>query len=164
MTLCVRLYTCLFYFYILTKWPVEKNPTRPSMIISVCNFMCAGWTQPSSACHTTCSSHHRTLCNSFNSILPQSPAWQRLWYILISLVFNSWFCFDTTAGVLSWQICIWVWDDSLILLPSCTILLLTVLTTSPLVIWWTTPVCSAANLWCQQVPWDWRDRYWKKKD
>lgn len=39
------------------------------------------------------------------------------------------------AGLFSWQMHICVCDDSLILLPSCMISLLTVPTTSPLVIW-----------------------------
>lgn len=31
-------------------------------------------------------------------------------------------------------------------------------TTSPLVIWWTTPACSAANLSCQRAPYGWKGR------
>lgn len=146
----------------------EPIQALKSMMISVCDFLLAGWTQPLSAFHTTCSSHHRTLCSLFDSILPQSPTWHLLEYLLVFVVWNSCFCFfldwwltmlrDTTFGMFSWQMCVCVCDDSLILVPPCMISLLTVLTTSPLAIWWTTPACSAGSLWCQQVPWDWRAR------
>lgn len=63
------------------------------MMISVCDFLLAGWTQPLSVFHTTCSSHHRTLCSLFNSILPQSPTWHLLEYLLVFVVWNSCFCF-----------------------------------------------------------------------
>lgn len=82
-------------------------------------------------------------------------------YMVISgvkLIFLFFRLNHSTVGVFSWRMGMCVCDDSLILPPSCLISLLTVLTTSPLVIWWTTPVCSAESLWCQQVPWEWRDR------
>lgn len=52
-----------------------------------------------------------------------------------------------------------VCDDTLTSLTSYMTLWLTVQTMSPLVIWWMTPVCSVASLWCQQVPWEWMGRY-----
>lgn len=143
----------------------EPNQTLQSVIISVRGFLFAGWTQPWSAFHTICSFHHRMLCSLFNSILPQSPHMTSVviytYFCGVELLILSFYTHDRLCcmiGVSSWQMCICVCDDSLILLPSCMISLPTVLTTSPLVIWWTTPVCSAGSLWCQQVPWDWRDR------
>lgn len=148
--------------YLSKKQPVEggwePSETLKSVIISLCDFIFAGWTQLLSAFHTTCSSHHKMLCSLFNSILPQSPphdiicnAGVFLWCETPDCVFLYW-CLSEL------QLCISVCDDSLTLLPSYMTWLLTVPTMSPPVTWWTTPACSVESPWCQQVPWDWRDR------